>query len=325
MESQNHPSFSRDEPIATPRQIKKVLVDITIPLHGAIVFPYGGSMITRYQCLLLVVFFACTISAKEALDAETAARELADPNSPLASLNLKNQWISFKGDLPDADNQNGQISLFRPLMPLPLANGDKLFFRPAIPFISKQPVFKKGRFKNKSGLGDITFDLTYAPKSKGRFIYSFGVAASLPTATDDDLSTKKVTLGPEIFAGIKARKYIVGIYPNHQWDIAGGGNKSVSKTTAQVIGVMLPGGGWSYGSVPTMTYDWIENQWQVPINFILNKTVVIKKRPWRFGIELNYFVEQADAFGPSWSVGVNIAPVVENIIAIWFKQKTITP
>jgi len=35
--------------------------------------------------------------------------------------------------------------------------------------------------------------------------------------------------------------------------------------------------------------------------------------------EINYFVDQPDAFGPSWFIGFNVAPVVENVMANWFK------
>jgi len=29
--------------------------------------------------------------------------------------------------------------------------------------------------------------------------------------------------------------------------------------------------------------------------------------------------EQLDAFGPEWFVGLNVAPVVKNVMAGWFK------
>ena len=47
------------------------------------------------------------------------------------------------------------------------------------------------------------------------------------------------------------------------------------------------------------------------------KTVVLNGRPWKFDVEINYFVEQPDAFGPEWFVGLNVTPVVENVFASW--------
>jgi len=34
---------------------------------------------------------------------------------------------------------------------------------------------------------------------------------------------------------------------------------------------------------------------------------------------LNYYVARPDAFGPQWMIGVNITPVVPNVIDQWIK------
>jgi len=52
---------------------------------------------------------------------------------------------------------------------------------------------------------------------------------------------------------------------------------------------------------------------------IFGKTVIWSGRPWKLNAEINYFVERADAFGPEWMIGFNVAPVVENVLASWFK------
>jgi hypothetical protein len=36
-------------------------------------------------------------------------------------------------------------------------------------------------------------------------------------------------------------------------------------------------------------------------------------------MEVNYFPERANAFGPKWFIGFNVAPVVENVLASLFK------
>jgi hypothetical protein len=275
----------------------------------------------RYLLPLLLVSLSAGAVADQhkVVSADQAAKELANPNSALASLTLKNRFISFAGDLPDANQQSGYLSLFQPSMPFPLANGDKIFFRPAFPFIYQQPSFNGNEFTDESGLGDIGFDLSYAPKSDGEFVYSFGVAASLPTATNSALGSDKMTLGPELFLGKKADNYIAGVFPNHQWDVAGPGDEQISRTSMQAFAVMLPGGGWSYGTAPTFTYDWVNDEWTIPLHLTLNRTSILKGRPWRFGVELQYFVERPDAFGPRWMMSLNVTPVVKNIFAQWSK------
>jgi hypothetical protein len=255
------------------------------------------------------------------LSAQTAARELANPNTPLASLTLRNQFRAYDGDLPSAGDQESFTMLFQPVFPMPLPNGAKVFFRPAFPLLVEQPYFDGSRFgfRSKTGLGDISFDLSYGENLESGLLYSLGMVSSLPTATSDDLGTEQWTLGPEAFLGYLSKKFVVGVFPNHQWDVAGSSNLDISLTTVQAFAVVLPGGGWNVGSIPIMTYDWENEDWSIPLNLAGGRTIILGGRPWRFGLEVNYYVERPDEFGPKWMIGLNITPVVENVVARWLR------
>jgi len=250
--------------------------------------------------------------------AEIAA-ELSNPNTSVASLTFKNQFRWFEGDLPGANDQFSYTLLFQPSLPFVLEGGRKIFWRPAVPILVDQPSFNigTGEFEGKTGLGDIAFDLAYAPKTEGGLILAYGIITSLPTGTNG-LGTDKWTLGPELLLGKVTSKYVYGMFPNHQWDIAGSGDAQINLTSAQLFYTYLPGGGWSVGSGPTITYDWVSEQWTVPLQINTGKTVVFSGRPWKFSVELNYYVEKADAIGPEWMLGLNVAPVVKNGMAKWF-------
>jgi len=253
---------------------------------------------------------AATASAAE------LAAELSNPNTAVATLTFKNQFRWFEGDLPDADDQWSYTLLFQPALPFVLDSGDKIIWRPAIPLLVDQPVFDpvSGEFDGESGLGDITFDLAYAPKMDGGFLLAYGLITTLPTATND-LGTDRWTLGPELLIGKASSSSVYGLFPNHQWDIGGSGNTDISLTSIQAFYTYLPGGGWNVGSGPTITYDWEAEQWMVPLQINAGKTVAINGRPWKFSVELNYYVEKSDAFGPEWMLSLNIAPVVKNGLA----------
>lgn len=275
------------------------------------------STIKKIALIVMVVFFSLPSIAEDTMSADKAAKELANPNTALASLNFKFQYRSFKGDLPDAGDQDGTMILFQPSLPFPRDDGSKIIFRPAIPFMIDQPVFGAGGFKDEGGVGDTTFDLVYAPKMEGNTLKAFGVFGTLPTG-DDDLGMGETTaLGPDFFYGKLNKTNILGSLFFHQWDIDG--DIDVNQSNLQVFGVLLPGGGWNYGSSPTFTYDWEGEQWTVPLNFSFGKTVMWNSRPWKLGVEINYYVEQPDAFGPEWMLSFNVSPVVENVMANWFK------
>jgi hypothetical protein len=257
--------------------------------------------------------------AASAPSAAEMAAELSNPNSSVATMTFKNQFRWFEGDLPDADGQSSYTLLFQPGLPFVLSSGAKILWRPAIPIIVDQPVFNAGtgKFEGKSGLGDIAFDLAYAPKVDPSLMLAFGFITSLPTATND-LGTDRWTLGPELLIGKITPKWLLGMFPNHQWDIAGSGDADINMTSIQAFYTYLLGGGWSVGTGPTMTYNWESEQWTVPLQINAGKTVVWGGRPWKLSAEVNYYVEKADAFGPEWMFSFNIAPVVKNGLASLF-------
>ncbi|MBK5097196.1 MAG: hypothetical protein JJE01_05375 [Gemmatimonadetes bacterium] len=267
---------------------------------------------------LLLITFAAAAHAQEAESqaADDVARELANPNTALASLTFKNQFRWFEGDLPGADEQSAYTLLFQPVFPFPRSDGSKIMFRPAVPFLVGQPVpaSETGQFESKTGLGDIAFDLAYAFPPKSSLITAAGIISSIPTATGG-LGTKRFTLGPEFLLGVATSKHIALVYPNHQWDIFGSGDADISLTTLQLAYVYLPGGGWNVGSGPILTYDWVVEQWTIPLQVNVGKTVPLGGTAWKLSLEVNYYVEKADAFGPAWMVGFNVTPVLKNYLA----------
>ena len=63
-----------------------------------------------------------------------------------------------------------------------------------------------------------------------------------------------------------------------------------------------------------MNYDWKNEEWTIPLNLAVGRTVMLGKMPVKWQLEVNYYVEQSDPFGPEWMIALNITPVVPNII-----------
>jgi len=92
-----------------------------------------------------------------------------------------------------------------------------------------------------------------------------------------------------------------------------------SDTQIQLLFRVLPGSGWSVGSVPIMNYNWESEDWTIPLNLVVSKTTHFGNTPLKIELEFNYYVEQPDAFGPEWMIGLNITPVVPNFIERWIR------
>jgi hypothetical protein len=200
-------------------------------------------------------------------------------------------------------------------------NGGKanLFVRPAFPILVDQPVFDaaNGRFDEASGLGDIGFDIGYGVTEKSGFLWAVGAVGTLPTATDSRFAGKQLRLGPEVLLAKFEKWGLYGILPSHQWDVTGWGNGYFSASQMQVLLTFLPGGGWSVGTTPIMNYDWKTHDWTIPLNLTVGRTVRLGKMPVKLQLEVNYYVEKPDAFGPEWMIGFNVTPVVKNVFNSW--------
>jgi hypothetical protein len=253
--------------------------------------------------------------------ADEVAKSLANPNTPLATMTLKLQYRTFDGDLPGADDQSGTMALFQPSFPFSLDGGRMVFFRPAFPIMFDQPSYvpEEGDFDSVAGLGDIGFDLAYGGATKGGVTWATGIISTLPTATKDELGKDRWSLGPEVLLAKVSSASVLGALVTYQTDVGGSGDADISLTTINVFATYLPGGGWNVGSVPIINYDHEADQWTLPLNFQVGKTVIMGGRPWKLSAEANYFIEQPDAFGPQWMLGVSIGPVVKNVMADWFK------
>lgn len=264
--------------------------------------------------------------------ADEVARELANPNNSLASLTFKFQYRTYTGDLPDAKDQDSTTLVFQPVFPFslsPTESGGKanLFVRPGIPVFIDQPIpeVAGGNFdyKEVSGLGDIGFDVGYGVTEKNGMLWAVGMVGTLPTATKDEIAGKQFRLGPEFLI---ARFYswgVLGLFPSHQWDVGGwgdGDDYSYSNTQLQAVAKFLPGGGWNVGTSPIMNYDWKSEEWTIPLNLSISKTLMFGKTPVKLAIDINYYVEQPDAFGPDWMIGFDITPVVPNFVDQWLRN-----
>ncbi len=185
------------------------------------------------SCLLIGLSCPPLASAQEAhegMSANEVAKELANPTSSLASLTFKNQLRLYQGDLPGANSEANYTNLFQPVFPFTLsdtASGGKanLFVRPAIPFLFGQPVpgldgSGNFAFGHDTQIGDIGFDIAYGVTEPNGWIYAFGMVGTLPTATSSSVAGGQLRLGPEMILLKSWDKGLVGIFPQHQWNVA---------------------------------------------------------------------------------------------------------
>ncbi|TGD71311.1 hypothetical protein E4634_18745 [Mangrovimicrobium sediminis] len=250
---------------------------------------------------------------REKTAAEIAA-ELANPNTVLGTMNFNLDYIAFDGDLPDANDQSALRMTFQPSLPYPLESGMNFFARPAIPIILKQDVPVAGGYDERDWeLGDIGFDVGVGKTFSNGVVAIGGMVGTLPTATDDAFGKDQWALGPEALIAIVKPWGALGLLVTHQWDVAGDNDVDTNVTAGQYFWVVNLKEGWQLRSGPTFAYDHEAEsgqRWTFPVGVGINKTAILGKTPWKFGLEYWKYVEAPDTFGPDYQIRFVVAPVV---------------
>lgn len=261
-------------------------------------------------------------SAPSATSSDDIAKELSNPNSPLASLTFKQTYTSFGGSLPGASDQSSLTTLFQPTFPFPIGgegSATNLFVRPALAYVTRQPVFNPmtGQFENKSGWADVGFDVAVGRSYDSGYVIVGGVQGTIPTNTD--VSGGQWRLGPEFLVAKVGEKGYWAAFPSHQWDV-GGDDYDFSNTQLELFaGAYLPNA-WTIFTDSKWSYDWENDQATIPINLSVSKVTKIGNLPVKLQLGVDYFVESNDAFGQDWAINFSITPVVPNFIYNAFKR-----
>ena len=270
-------------------------------------------LLATAACALGFAAFANAEEKAEKSAAEIAA-ELSNPNTALGTMNFNMDYISYDGDLPGASDQSALRLTFQPSLPYPLDNGMNFFARPAIPVIINQDIPTANGYDDPGfNLGDIGFDVGVGKTFPNGLVAIGGIVGTLPTATDDALGKDQWALGPEALIAMVRPWGAVGLLVTHQWDVAGDDDVDTNVTAGQYFYTINLKDGWQIRSGPTFSYNHEAEsgqRWTFPVGIGINKTTIIGKTPWKFGLEYWDYIESPDAYGPDSQIRFVIAPVV---------------
>jgi hypothetical protein len=290
---------------------------------------------TMMAAVISATFAAVGVQAQQAHEEqslEEIAKELANPNTTLGSLNFPIDYVSYKGDAPGANSQESWRIGFQPVLPYKLNETTNLYVRPNIPVLIDQPtplVFgsdvspsgdgqfsaQDSNFNNSdTELGDITFDVALGKMFPSKTVVATGIAGTLDTATDDAVGLGQTLLGPEIALAQIFDWGVVGLLVTHQWDVAGDDDFDTSITAGQYFYTINLKDGWQIQGQPSYSYNHEagngEEKWTLPVGTGIAKTLRIGKTPWKFSLQYWHFVKQADSLGPDFQIRFQFGPVV---------------
>lgn len=232
-----------------------------------------------------------------ARDASDLARELANPLANLVSVPIQNNADFGAGADDDGFAFTANI---QPVIPIELNGQWNLISRTIMP-IAYRDYMAGG---DASGLGDINASLFLSPREPGPggVIWGLGPVFLLPTATDDRLGAGKLGLGPTAVGLVQQGAWTVGMLANHIWSVAGpAGRRDVSASLLQPFLSYNFGHGTSITLSVDSTYDWIDRQWNVPVNLGVSQVFAVGKQAMSFQVGGRYYPETPEG-GPEWGL-----------------------
>ncbi|MBX9621339.1 MAG: neuromedin U [Alphaproteobacteria bacterium] len=219
---------------------------------------------TRYSSLYIFLGFLCFLPAyaKNTSDLELL-KDFENPLSNIVSIPLQND-LNF--GFADKDQPQYILKLI-PQIPIRIYENIKVITRPILPIYSQVNILtQRGHI---FGIGDFNPQFYLAHVHIEKTSVGIGPLFSLPTATNRQLGSGKVSAGPGMILATTPGKWVLGFYANNLWSFAGSKNQPrVNTFNLEAFSYYNLSNGWYIASLPQITADWTlkhTQRWTVPV------------------------------------------------------------
>jgi hypothetical protein len=205
------------------------------------------------------------------------AKQAQNPIASVISMPLENDFNPHTG----IDKKDSYVLEMKPVVPFRLSNDWNLITRTIIP-VAQVPDLAPG-VNGTTGLGDIQTSLFLSPTKVGPVIWGAGPVISFPTATEDILGTKKVSIGPTAVVLSIRGHWLFGTLVQNLFSVAGPKERAdVNQMLMQPFVNYNLRKGWYLTSSPIITANWevnSDNRWTVPVGGGVGRIVHFGKLP----------------------------------------------
>lgn len=212
-----------------------------------------------------------------AQESSEMAKQAQNPIASLISVPVENDFNPQTG----INKEDSYVLQFKPVIPFRLSQDWTLITRTIVPII-QEPDLAAG-VPGTSGLGDVNESLFLSPTKAGPVIWGVGPIISFPTATENILGTKKLSVGPTVVVLRSQGHWLFGTLANNLFSVAGpSARRDVNQMLAQPFVNYNLRHGWYLTSSPIITANWEatrDQRWTVPVGGGLGKIVRFGRQP----------------------------------------------
>jgi hypothetical protein len=228
----------------------------------------------RTTCEIILMSSAVLLAGVQqtrAQESSNIAKQAQNPIARMISVPLENDFNPETG----TNKEDSYVLQFKPVVPLRLSKDWNLITRTIVPVI-QVPDLARG-VNGTTGLGDVNLSLFLSPAKAGRVIWGVGPIVSFPTATEDILGTKKLSVGTTVVALRSQGHWLYGMLANNLFSVAGPSARAdVNQMLTQPFVNYNLRRGWYLTSSPIMTANWEstrDQRWLVPVGGGVGKIV----------------------------------------------------
>jgi hypothetical protein len=224
----------------------------------------------------------CATGAYAQDSTDELAKKLSNPVASLISVPFQ-----FNADFGAGPSGNGTnfTTKVQPVIPFELNADWNVISRTILPITFADDIYTDDKF----GLGDTNQSFFFSPKEPTNgIVWGVGPVFLIPTATDPLLGTGKWGAGPTGLVLVQADKWTVGMLASQLWSFAGDTSRpEVNQLFMQPFVSYSLGEGQTLSANLEASYDWVGDQWTVPLNLSYSKVFTINKQPmsWQIGLK----------------------------------------
>lgn len=245
----------------------------------------------RIACLLGAGLVLATTSVNAQSD-DDLAKQLANPIASLISVPLE---LVYDQGLGPSGTGSQTAFVAKPVIPFNLNEDWNVISRTIIPYVWQRNLTSG---TSKSGFSDVTQSFFFSPKAptSGGVVWGAGPVFQMPLSASNGLGRNAWGAGLTGVALKQTGGWTVGMLANHIWDIEGKSAKQ-SRTFLQPFVNFTTQDAWTYALNTESTYDWVAEEWSIPINFKISKLVQFGRQRVSLSLTTRYWA-QSPAGGP---------------------------